>query len=98
MQLMNDEFLPIVRKGKKEEEEGQMLGFGLVHIVATYFWATHAGDGVYPSWTKCRSLVLVCWKIDKSRKEKKCFSNLVSIVFCSLYPPILLPKSLWFLG
>jgi len=37
MQLMNDEFLPIVRKGKKEEEEGQMLGFGLVHIVATYF-------------------------------------------------------------
>jgi len=51
MQLMNDEFLPIVRKGKKEEEEeeGQMLGFGLVHIVATYFWVTHAGDGVYPS-------------------------------------------------
>ena len=67
--------------------------------VVTQFWIPRAkGYGVYPSWVEGRSFVQACWEINKSREKRKCFSNPVSIVFCSLYPFSFLLKLSKFLG
>ena len=55
-------------------------------IVVTHFWTPLAEDGVYPFWTKCKSVAHVWWKIDKSGGERNIFSNPIWAVFYSFYP------------
>jgi hypothetical protein len=52
--------------------------------VFIHVWAPRAEDGVYPSWTKCRSLVHGWWKIDKSKEERNVFRTLFQL-FSALF-------------
>jgi hypothetical protein len=66
-------------------------------IVVIYFWASHAEDGMYPSWTKCRNLIHDCWGIDKNREERSVFQTLFQLFSALFIFLFLLPKSSGFL-
>jgi len=66
---------------------------GLIIIVVTHFWTPRAEDGVYPFWTKCRSVAHIWWKIDKSGGERNIFFRTLFELFSTFfYAPLYCQK------
>jgi hypothetical protein len=57
----------------------------IITTIVTQFWTPHAGDGVYPFLTECRSVAHVCWKIDKSGGERNIFFQTLFELFSTLF-------------